>query len=325
MIQRRACLQSLGALAAAVVWPAAAQTDFPSRPIRVLLPFAAGGAPDILARLITQAVTQQNAAYNFVIDNRPGGNGIIATDATAKAAADGYTLLYTTGSHTINSHVYKKIPYDIAKDFVAVTQVRTAPGVVLVVNPALPAKNLQEFLSLARAGKVAYGSPGVGNTLHLPGELLNMMAGAKMLHVPYKGAAPALNAVISGEIQAAFLSVTAALPPMKANQVRALAVSSPARLPGLPDVPTIAEAGVPGYEIDGGWQGFFAPAGTPADVVKKLSQQLAGAIRSPEIQQRILSDASVPVGNTSAEFEKFVAADAERVGKIVKSVGISID
>jgi tripartite-type tricarboxylate transporter receptor subunit TctC len=151
------------------------------------------------------------------------------------------------------------------------------------------------------------------------------MAGTKLLHVPYKSAAPALNAVIGGEIQAAFLSATAALPPMKAGQVRALAVTSPQRLPGLTDVPTVAESGVPGYEIDGGWQGFFAPAGTPQAVVQKLSSELARAIQSPEISRRIVSDASVPIGNTPEEFNRFVAADAQRVGKLVKAVGITID
>ncbi|MBN9408247.1 MAG: tripartite tricarboxylate transporter substrate binding protein [Burkholderiales bacterium] len=324
MINRRHCLATLGALAGAHALPVWAQADFPNRPIRLLVPFAAGGAPDVLARLITQSVTQ-SAGYNFVIDNRPGGNGIIATDAVAKAAADGYTLLYTTGSHTINSHVYKKLPYDVLRDFTGVTQVRTAPGVVLVVTPGLPAQNMAEFIALAKNGKVAFGSPGVGNTLHLPGELLNVMAGTKLLHVPYKSAAPALNAVIGGEIQAAFLSVTAALPPMKAGQVRALAVTSPQRLPGLADVPTIAESGVPGYEIDGGWQGFFAPAGTPPAVVQKLSAELARAIQSPDISRRIVSDASVPIGNTPDEFNRFVAADAQRVGKLVKAVGITID
>jgi tripartite-type tricarboxylate transporter receptor subunit TctC len=324
MINRRHCLATLGALAGVNALPAWAQADFPNRPIRLLVPFAAGGAPDVLARLITQSVTQ-SAGYNFVIDNRPGGNGIIATDAVAKAAADGYTLLYTTGSHTINSHVYKKLPYDVLRDFTGVTQVRTAPGVVLVVTPGLPAQNMAEFIALAKNGKVAFGSPGVGNTLHLPGELLNVMAGTKLLHVPYKSAAPALNAVIGGEIQAAFLSVTAALPPMKAGQVRALAVTSPQRLPGLADVPTIAESGVPGYEIDGGWQGFFAPAGTPPAVVQKLSAELARAIQSPDISRRIVSDASVPIGNTPDEFNRFVTADAQRVGKLVKAVGITID
>ncbi len=324
MISRRQALATLAALAGTSSLPSRAQADFPNRPIRLLVPFSAGGAPDVLARLITQSVTQA-AGYNFVIDNRPGGNGIIATDAVAKAAADGYTLLYTTGSHTINSHVYKKLPYDVLRDFTGVTQVRTAPGVVLVVTPGLPAQNMAEFIALAKNGKVAYGSPGVGNTLHLPGELLNVMAGTKLLHVPYKSAAPALNAVIGGEIQAAFLSVTAALPPMKAGQVRALAVTSPQRLPGLADVPTIAESGVAGYEIDGGWQGFFAPAGTPPAIVQKLSAELARAIQSPEISRRIISDASVPIGNTPDEFNRFVAADAQRVGKLVKAVGITID
>lgn len=324
MTNRRHALATLAAMAGASSLPSLAQSDFPNRPIRLLVPFAAGGAPDVLARLITQAVTQA-AGYNFIIDNRPGGNGIIATDAVAKAAPDGYTLLYTTGSHTINSHVYKKLPFDVLRDFTGVTQVRTAPGVVLVVTPSLPVKNMAEFIALAKNGKVAYGSPGVGNTLHLPGELLNVMAGTKLLHVPYKSAAPALNAVIGGEIQAAFLSATAALPPMKAGQVRALAVTSPQRLPGLTDVPTVAESGVPGYEIDGGWQGFFAPAGTPQAVVQKLSSELARAIQSPEISRRIVSDASVPIGNTPEEFNRFVAADAQRVGKLVKAVGITID
>jgi tripartite-type tricarboxylate transporter receptor subunit TctC len=324
MDRRSASAAALFALVAPVA-PAWSQSGaFPNRPIRLIVPFAAGGAPDVIARLIANFVGQQ-LGQGFVVENKTGANSIVAEDFVAKAAPDGYTLLYTTGSHTINPHVYRKLPFDTLKDFVAVSQVRTAPGLVLVVTPGLQATTMQEFLALARAGKIAFGSPGVGNTLHLPGELLNLTAGTKMLHVPYKGAAPALAAVMGGEIRAAFLSVTAALPPVRGGQVRALAVTSPSRLPALPDVPTIAESVVPGYAIDGGWQGFFAPGGTPAAIVARLSAEISKAVRSPDISQKIIADDSVPVGNTPAEFEQYVRADYERVGKIVKAVGIKID
>jgi tripartite-type tricarboxylate transporter receptor subunit TctC len=294
------------------------------KPIRLLVPFAPGGAPDVVARVLAQQLGIQ-LKQSVVVDNKPGGNSIIAADVAAKAAPDGLTLLFNTGSHTINPFVYSKLPFDTQRDFAPVSLLKVTPGLVLVVNPALPAKTMKEFIEQAKGGQLAFGSPGVGNPQQFPGELLNLMAGTKLLHVPYRGGNLAMNAVIGGEIAASFISVISALGPIKAGQVRALGVTSAVRLSALPDVPTIAESGVPGYEIGGGWQGVFAPAKTPADVVAKLSREIAEAVKAPDVQARIVADDSVPVGSTPEAFTKFLKDDSEKVAKIVKSVGIHIE
>lgn len=299
-----------------------AQTDdFPSRPVRILMPFAAGGAPDVIARLVSQ---QLSKLWNqsVVVENRTGANSIVAAEAVAKSPANGYTLLFTTGSHTTNPSIYRKLPFDTQRDFVPVTQVVTTQALVLVVNPQLPIKSVADFIAAGRAGKIAYGSPGVGNTLHLPGELLNVRTGTKLLHVPYKGAAPALTAVIGGEIQAVFLTPTAALPVIKANQVRPLAVTSAARVALFPDVPSLAESGVPDFDYSGGWMGVFAPGKTPPEVVKKIADGVRQALKVPEVATRISSESSTGVGSTPEEFARFVKEDIERYAAIVRAANI---
>jgi tripartite-type tricarboxylate transporter receptor subunit TctC len=321
---RRTLLQA-AALAALPSAPAFAQAPaYPSRSIRMLLPFAAAGGPDAIARLLAVQMGQQ-LGQSVLIDNKPGGNSILAADLVAKAPADGYTLLYTTGSHTTNPSIYKKLPFDALRDFAPVSLVRTTSGFVMVINPALPYRTVPEFIAAAKIGKVAFGSPGVGNSLHLPGELLNLMAGTKMLHVPYKGASLALNAVISGEVQATFLSVTAALPTIQGGQVRALAVTSKERLPALPNVPTFAEAGVPGYLFAGGWQGVLAPAATPPDIVARLSAEIRRALQAPDLRAKIIAEDATPVGNRPEEFARFLVDDMESVGKIIRAVGIQVE
>ena len=319
----RRTLLSATALAALGL-PARAQAAWPSHSIRMLLPFAAAGGPDAIARMLAQQMARQ-LGQGVVIDNKPGGNSILAADLVAKAPADGYTLLYTTGSHTTNPSIYKKMPFDALRDFAPVSLVRTTSGFVMVINPALPYRTVPEFLAAARTGKVAFGSPGIGNSLHLPGELLNLMAGTKLLHVPYKGASLALNAVISGEVQATFLSVTAALPTIQGGQVRALAVTSRERLPALPEVPTFAEAGVPGYLFAGGWQGVLAPAATPPDIVNRLSLEIRRALETPELRGKIIAEDATPAGNTPQEFARFLQDDLESVGKIIKAIGLQVE
>jgi tripartite-type tricarboxylate transporter receptor subunit TctC len=295
--------------------------DYPKHPIHILVPFSPGGTPDVFARLLGQQLTKK-WGQAVVVENRPGGNSIIASDAVAKAAPDGYTLLFTTGSFTINPAIYRKLPYDTLRDFAPVTQFYKSPGFVLVVNPKLPIHSVGDFIALGKQGKIAYGSPGVGNSLHLPGELLNVMAGTKLLHVPYKGASLALNAVIGGEIQAAFLTPSAALPVVQGNQVRAVAVTSATRVPIFPDVPTLAEGGVTGFDFNGGWNGIFAPANTPLAIVHKLASAVKEVLQDPELKARIAAEGGAPVGNTPEEFSAFIQRDTETFAKLVKAAGI---
>ena len=319
---------ALGAAAAALplagVQAQAQAQPYPSRPIRLLVPFAPGGAPDVVARVLAQQLGQQ-MGQSVVVDNKPGGNSIVATEAVAKAAPDGYTLLFATSSHTINPFVYKKLPFDAFADFAPVALLKRTPGLVLVAGPGTQARDLKAFIAEARGGKLAFGSPGVGNPQQLPGEQLNIMAGTKMLHVPYRGGNLALNAVVSGEIACAFVSVISAKGPLEAGQVRALAVTGTQRLSALPNVPTIAESGVAGYDMDGGWQGVLAPVGTPADVVQRLSAEIHKAVRAAPVAARIREDDSEPLGSTPQEFDRFLRADATRMKSIVQAVGIRID
>ena len=312
----------LSSLAIAVP-PLARAQAFPSKAVRLLVPFSAGGSPDLLARLVAQQLAKQ-IGQSVVVENRLGANGIVATEAVFNSAPDGHTLLFSTGSHTINPSIYKKLPYDTVRDFAAVSQLTIAPGLTLVVGPKFQAKTIAEFIALARSkdGNVSFGSPGVGNTLHLAGELLNITAGTRMLHVPYKGAAPALAAAIGGEVSAVFLSTAAAIIAIKAGQVRPLAVTSTQRIASLPDVPTLAEAGVAGFDYNGGWMGVFAPGKTPREVVQKLSSEIARALQVPEVKEKMLGWESPPLGTTPEEFTKFVNEDIEKFARIVKAAQV---
>lgn len=321
MINRRDSLAALAALACA--GPTLAQDDYPNRPIRLLVPFSPGGSPDLLARLVAGQLGRQ-LGQTVVVENRLGANGIIAADALAKAPPDGYTLLLNTGSHAINPGIYKKLPYDSVADFAPLSLLAIAPALTLVVNPRSGAKNIADFLATARKAdsNVTYGSPGVGNTLHLAGELLNSMAGTRMMHVPYKGAAPALTAVMSGEVSACFLSTTAAVIAVKAGQVRPLAVTSGQRIGAFPDVPTLAESGVPGFDYNGGWSVIFAPAKTPRPIVQKLSAEIAKALQNAEVRATMLSWDSPPIGGTPEEVTRFVQAETEKFARIVKLANV---
>lgn len=298
-----------------------AAEEYPNKSIRIVLPFAAGGGPDVVARLLANQLSKQ-LNQSVIVDNKPGGNAIVATEFVAHSRPDGYTLLLTTGSHTTNPTIYKKLPYDSVVDFAPISLLRVTSGFVFVVTPNAPYKNLRELIVAAKSGQFFYGSPGIGNSLHLPGELLNVMASTDMQHVPYKGAAPALNAVMAGEIQATFQSVTAVLPSIKAGLVRPIAVTSSKRLPTLPDVPTFSEAGIPGYIFAGGWQGILAPAGTPPKVISRLATEMRVALNSPELRDKILSEDASPVGNSPEEFAVFLVQDAATSKKIIQSIGL---
>lgn len=324
MITRRNLMAAAGALGATHLLPAIGQSaDFPSRPVKLLVPFSAGGSPDLLARVIgMQAGKQMN--QGLVVDNRLGANGIVAAEAVARAAPDGYTLLVTTGSQAINPSIYKTLPYDTVADFAPVGLFTIAPALTLVVHPESPVKTFAAFLELARKpdGDVSFGSPGTGNTLHLAGELLNALAGTRMLHVPYKGAAPALNAVMAKEVTACFLSTTAAVLAIKGGQVRPLAVTSARRIAAFPEVPTMAESGVPGMDYNGGWVGVFAPARTPLPVVQKLSTEFNRAMQVPEVREKMVGWDSPPASSTPDEFGRFFRQEMEKYARIVKLANI---
>ena len=320
MVNRR---NTLAALAGAALLPAArAQSDYPNRPIKLLVPFSAGGSPDLLGRLVgAQAGKQLGQA--IVVDNRLGANGIIAADALVHAEPDGYTLMLTTGSQAINPSIYKKLPYDTFTDFAPVSLLTVAPALTVVVSPKFPAKNIGEFLEMARKpDKISFGSPGVGNTLHLAGELLNAMGGTKMLHVPYKGASLALNAVMAGEVSACFLSTTAAVIAVKSGQVRPLAVTSAQRIGAFPDVPTLQEAGVRGFDYNGGWMGIFAHGKTPRTIVQKLSAEFHKAMQVREVKDQMTAWDNPPVGGSPEEFGRFFQAEYEKFARIVKQANV---
>lgn len=323
MIHRRHCLATLAALGASHLLPVSAQQDYPNRAIKMLVPFSAGGSPDLLARVIgTQLATQ--TGQGVLIDNRLGANGIVAAEAVARAAPDGYTLLVTTGSQAINPSIYKKLPYDTLNDFAPVCLFTVAPALTLVVATDSPIRNFADFLAAARRpdGNITFGSPGTGNTLHLAGELLNAMAGTRMLHVPYKGAAPALNAVMAKEVSACFLSTTAAVMAVKSNQVRPLAVTSAQRIAVLPEVPTMAESGVPKMDYNGGWVGVFAPAKTPASIVQTLSREINRAMQAPQVKEKMVSWDSSPAVSSPDEFDRFFRQEMSKFAGIVKLANI---
>ncbi|MDQ2735304.1 MAG: tripartite tricarboxylate transporter substrate binding protein [Pseudomonadota bacterium] len=323
MIKRRYLV--LSAAAAALPRAVSAQPSFPTRPIRIIVPFSAGGSPDLVARLLAPELGKK-LGQTVIVENRTGANGMIAGGVVFHAPPDGYTLLLDTGSHVINPSLYKKMPFDTFEDFEAVSVLGIAPCLTLVVNPKTGAKDIQEFLALARQpNKITYGSPGIGNTLHLIGELINKQAGTHMQHVPYKGAAPALAAVMSGEISACFLSATAAIIAVHNGQVRPLAVTSAKRVPFFPSVPSFAESGVPGIDYNGGWNAIFASARTPKPIVDKLSAEIAQSLETPAIREQLIAWGTPPVGGTPEAANRFMLAEFHKFAEIIKSANVTVE
>jgi tripartite-type tricarboxylate transporter receptor subunit TctC len=295
---------------------------YPNKPVRIIVPAATGG-PDVVARLVAAQLTQQTG-QSFIVENKPGANGILGADAVAKSAPDGYTLMVYSSGFVINPFIYKKLPYDTEKDFAPVTNIVLSPGLFIIVNPALPVRTLQELIDMGRRpdSKLSFSSPGVGNTLHLAGEIFNARAGTKILHIPYKGGGPAVAAVVSGEVQVMFSSPAPAMPQMKAGGVRALAYSGAKRNPSMPDVPTTAEAGLPSYQIDGGWFGMFAPANTPAEIVEKLYREMRTAVVNPQVQEKLVALGVEPLANSPTEFRQFVHAELAKSAESARLAGI---
>jgi tripartite-type tricarboxylate transporter receptor subunit TctC len=305
---------------ACVAMNASAQS-YPQRPVRLVMPFPPGGNVDAFGRILARQIEGQ-LGQPVVVDNRAGANGIIGVDIVAKAPPDGYTLLDTSFSFVINPSIYRKLPYDTEKDFAPITNFAMGLGYVLTAHPSVPVQTVRDLIALAKKTPLRYSSPGVGNGQHLAGELLATKAGIQLLHVPYKGGGPALTAVLGGEVQVTFTAAAVGAPHIKSGKLRALGFSGAARLASLPDVPTIAESGVPDFVYDSGWHGLFAPAKTPASIVNRLYTEVAKAVQEPKLREFLIAGGYEPKADPPAEFTKLFKADIKKYGDIVKAAHI---
>jgi len=323
---RRHGLKMLAAAATlAVAGGAAAQGAFPSKPINIIVPFSAGGTTDILARIVGQYLGEE-LGQPVIIDNRPGAGGNIGGMAAARSAADGYTLFMgTVGTHAINQSLYSKMPFDPIKDFAPLSRVATVPN-LLVANPAQPFKNVKELIAYAKAnpGKVNFGSSGSGSSEHLSGELFKSMTKVDMVHVPYKGSAPAMTDLLGNQISVMFDNMPSAIQHVRSGKLRPIAVTTAKRSPELPNVPTIAEAGVPGYEATS-WFGMLAPAATPAPIVAKLNAALVKVLAQPDIKKKINDQGAEAYSETPAEFAAFIQKESVKWGKVLRESGAVAD
>jgi tripartite-type tricarboxylate transporter receptor subunit TctC len=297
------------------------QTDYPARPVRIVVPSPPGGGTDIVARVLAQHFSKA-LGQPFFVENKPGAGNMIGIEFVARAPGDGHTLLVVASTLALNSVLYKKVPYDPLRDFAPITLAATAPN-VLIVNPALPAQSLAEFIALAKKkpGAMSYGTPGIGTSPHLSMELLKSLAGIDLQHVPYRGTAAAVTDVIGGQIAATFANALTAKPQVDSGRVRALAVSGPKRIEALPAVPPVAEAGVPGYEAMQ-WYGMVAPAGTPAPVVARLNAEAVKALQSDDMKEKLALDGAQPVGSSPAEFAALIRSELEKWARVARAAGI---
>jgi len=299
--------------------------NYPAKPVRVVVPFPAGGGADIFARLIGRKLGE-NLGQSFVVDNRAGASGIIGCEAVARSAPDGYTLLMaTTGTHTTNPAVFSKLPYDSIRDFAPISLVAESPF-VLLVHPSLPVKNVKELIQLAksRPGELNYASSGLGSSSHLGFELFNSMAGIKVVHVPYKGLGPASADTIAGNITMTWDSITASAPFIKAKRLRALGIGSAKRSSLLPDVPTISESGLTGFEL-GSWYAIFAPAATPPEIIRALHREVVKAIAAPGMREQFAALGAEPVGGTPEELAAVVQRDLVKWAKVAREAKVKAE
>lgn len=325
MPTRRLCLTALAAAGLGLATGVSAQGEaFPNKPVRIVVPYAAGGIADILGRLIAEKL---GASYPHpvVIENRPGAGGHLGGELVAKSAPDGYTLVLATIAHNGAFAMYKGLKYDPATDLVPVVLVAESAG-VLIVNPAVPARTVPEFIALAKAqpGRLNYASAGNGSAIHMATELFKHMTGTDLLHVPYKGSAPAMTDLLGGQVQLMFENIATALPHIRAGKVRAIAVTGRARNPSLPDVPTIAESGVPGYAAEP-WYTVSAPRGVPAAVMRKLNADIAAAVRAPDLAPRWEALGVTPLGGSLDDAARRNALEAERWTRVIQAARITVD
>jgi tripartite-type tricarboxylate transporter receptor subunit TctC len=310
-------------LAIAFAAPIARSQDYPSKPIRIVVPFAPGGGTDLLARLYSQRV-YETFGQTAVIENRAGAGGNIGAELVAKSQPDGYTLLFSTASLAVNVTLYPKLPYNLLKDFIPISQMATAP-MVLAIHPSVNAKSVKELIQIgkARPGGINFGSNGSGTTSHLSGVIFGQIADIPVTHISYKGAGAAINGLLTGEVDIAFLAVFSAMPHIKSGKFRALAVTTKQRSPALPDVPTL-DSMFPGFETDN-WFGMFAPTGTPQAIVQRIHAHIVKSIQHRDLKGFIEREGGYAVGNTPAEFVEVIARDIEKYGKVVKSSGARPD
>jgi tripartite-type tricarboxylate transporter receptor subunit TctC len=309
------------ALLCACAVEARAQSGYPLRPVRIVVPSPPAGGTDIIARVLAQyfstAMSQQ-----FFVENRPGAGNMIGIESVARAAPDGYTLLFVPSTLALNSVMYKKVSYDPVRDFAPITLAAAANN-VLVINPAIPAKTLVEFIALAKQkpGQLTYGTPGIGTSPHMSMELLKSLAGINLQHIPYRGTAPAMTDMIGGQISAMFSNALTAKPQIESNAIRALGVSGRKRSQALPDIPPIAEAGVPGYEATQ-WYGLVAPAGTPPEIIARLHAEATKALETQEMKDKLAGDGAEPVGTTPAEFAAHIKGELEKWAGVARAAHI---
>ena len=299
----------------------AAGQHYPDRPVRLIVPFPPGGNVDAFARVLARQVEIQ-MSQSIVVDNRGGANGIVGADLVAKAAPNGYTLLGTSIAFVVNAGMYKNLPYDSVKDFVPITNFAFGLGYLMTVNPNVAAQSVKDLIALAKTTDLRYSTPGIGNGQHLAAELFASKANVRLLHVPYKGGGPALNAVLGGEVQITFPAVAVGSPHVKAGRLRALGFTGASRVASLPDVPTIAEAGVPGYRFDSGWHAWFAPAKTPPAIVNRLYAAIREALKEPKLRDYFIAGGYEPRGDSPDEFRTQFASDLKLYAEIVRAAKI---
>jgi len=311
-------------LCACLLALSAAAESYPKGPVRMLVPFPPGGGVDAAGRLLAQALTD-SVGKPFVIENRGGANGNIGTEVAARATADGYTLLFTGAGFVTNRSLYKKAPYDPLKDFEPISLMALGPN-ILVVHPSLPVHTVQELIAAAKArpGEIGFAGSGSGSTPHLAGELFNHMAGVQLVHVPYRGSGPAMIGLLAGDAPVMFLPAINAGPHIAAGKLRALAVTSRERLAAFPDIPTVAESGLPGYESSQ-WYGLLAPVGTPREIGDFLTGQIMRIMRAPEMKARMTHDGLVAIGSTREEFAAHIRSELEKWARVIRASGASVD
>ena len=320
---RRSLRCVLGAATVVAAQIDAHAQQYPAKPIRLIVGFAPGGGTDVTARVIAAPLAER-LGQRVVIDNRPGADGVLGSDIAAKSAPDGYTLLMVNSGHTVNPGVFKKLPYDTLRDFAPVTLVAMIAN-LLVVHPSLPAKSLAEFVRLARSrpGMINYASGGYGSSGHLAIELFRKFTHVELVHVPYKSGGLVATALLAGEVDVSFNTIPSLITYVKAGRLRTLGVSTPQRSLSLPDVPTIAEQGYPGFSASG-LAGLLAPAGTPAEAIDKIQKEIAMVLKQPSLVERFVTLGLEPVGNTPAEFDKFIRTDLEKWGQLTRELKINL-